>query len=248
MKIIFSPSKEMREENIFKNKKIEFTESKFKDKTNILIGILKEKSLSEIENIMKLKGKLLNKTYKDIQDYDKLKFIPAISMYYGVSFKELNLKDYSEKSLEYLKNNLLILSALYGILLAFDLVKKYRLDMTMSIIDKGLYNFWKKDINDYISNILSKDEVLLNLASGEFSKLIDNKKISMINIDFKEEKDGAYKSVSTYSKKARGQFLNYLIKNQIANLEDIKKIKLDGYSLNKDLSDEKNLIFTRKNS
>ena len=248
MKIIFSPSKEMREENIFENKKIEFTESKFKDKTNILIGILKEKSLSEIENIMKLKGELLNKTYKDIQDYDKLKFIPAISMYYGVSFKELNLEDYSEKSLKYLKNNLLILSALYGILLAFDLVKKYRLDMTMSIIDKGLYNFWKKDINDYISNIFSKDEVLLNLASGEFSKLIDNKKISMINIDFKEEKDGAYKSVSTYSKKARGQFLNYLIKNQIANLEDIKKIKLDGYSLNKDLSDEKNLIFTRKNS
>ena len=248
MKIIFSPSKEMREENIFESKKIEFTESKFKDKTNILIGILKEKLLSEIENIMKLKGELLNKTYKDIQDYDKLKFIPAISMYYGVSFKELNLEDYSEKSLEYLKNNLLILSALYGVLLAFDLVKKYRLDMTMSIIDKGLYNFWKKDINDYISNILSKDEVLLNLASGEFSKLIDNKKISMINIDFKEEKDGAYKSVSTYSKKARGQFLNYLIKNQIANLEDIKKIKLDGYSLNKDLSDEKNLIFTRKNS
>ena len=248
MKIIFSPSKEMREENIFKNKKIEFTESKFKDKTNILIDILKEKSIFEIENIMKLKGELLNKTYKDIQDYDKLKSIPAISMYYGVSFKELNLEDYSEKSLEYLKNNLLILSALYGVLLAFDLVKKYRLDMTMSIIDKGLYNFWKKDINDYISNILSKDEVLLNLASGEFSKMIDSKKISIINIDFKEEKDGIYKSVSTYSKKARGQFLNYLVKNQIDNLEDIKKIKLDGYSLNNTLSDEKNFIFTRKNS
>ena len=248
MKIIFSPSKEMREENIFKNKKIEFTESKFKDKTSILIDILKEKSISEIEDIMKLKGELLNKTYKDIQDYDKLKSIPAISMYYGVSFKELELEDYSEKSLKYLKNNLLILSALYGVSLAFDLLKKYRLDMTMSIIDKGLYNFWKKDINNYISNILSKDEVLLNLASGEFSKLIDNKKISMINIDFKEEKDGAYKSVSTYSKKARGQFLNYLIKNQIDNLEDIKKIKLDGYSLNNALSDEKNFIFTRKNS
>ena len=248
MKIIFSPSKEMREENIFKNKKIEFTESKFKDKTNILIDILKEKSISEIENIMKLKGELLNKTYKDIQDYDKLKSIPAISMYYGVSFKELNLEDYSEKSLKYLKNNLLILSALYGVSLAFDLLKKYRLDMTMSIIDKGLYNFWKKDINDYISNILSKDEVLLNLASGEFSKMIDSKKISIINIDFKEEKDGIYKSVSTYSKKARGQFLNYLVKNEIDNLEDIKKIKLDGYSLNNTLSDEKNFIFTRKNS
>ncbi|AVQ22451.1 YaaA family protein [Fusobacterium nucleatum subsp. nucleatum ATCC 23726] len=248
MKIIFSPSKEMREENIFENKKIEFTESKFKDKTNILIKILSKKSINEIENIMKLKGELLNNTYKDIQNYDKLKYIPAISMYYGVSFKELELEDYSEKSLKYLKNNLLILSALYGALLAFDLLKKYRLDMTMSITDKGLYNFWKKDVNDYISNILNKDEILLNLASSEFSKLIDNKKISMINIDFKEEKDGTYKSISIYSKKARGKFLNYLVKNQVSNLEEITKIELDGYNINKDLSDEKNFIFTRKNS
>ena len=248
MKIIFSPSKEMREENIFENKKIEFTEFKFKDKTNILMSVLKEKSIDEIKNIMKLKGDLLDKTYKDIQNHKKLKNVPAISMYYGVSFKELELEDYSEKSLKYLKNNLLILSALYGVLLAFDLVKKYRLDMTMSIIDKGLYNFWKKDINDYISNILNKDEILLNLASGEFSKMIDSKKIPMINIDFKEEKDGVYKSVSTYSKKARGKFLNYLIKNQINNLEDIKEVELDKYSLNKDLSDEKNFVFTRKNS
>lgn len=247
MKIIFSPSKEMREENIFENKKIEFTEPKFKNRTSILIDTLNKKSIDEIENIMKLKGELLNKTYKDIQDYDKLKSIPAISMYYGASFKELELEDYSEKSLKYLKNNLLILSALYGASLAFDLLKKYRLDMTMSITDKGLYNFWKKDINDYISNVLDKDEILLNLASGEFSKLIDNKKIPMVNIDFKEEKDGAYKSVSTYSKKARGKFLNYLVKNQTDNLEEIKKIKLDGYSLNNGLSDEKNLIFTRRN-
>lgn len=247
MKIIFSPSKEMREENIFENKKIEFTESKFKAKTNILINTLKQKSIDEIKNIMKLKGESLNKTYKDVQDYDKLKSIPTISMYYGVSFKELELEDYSEKSLKYLKNNLLILSAFYGISLPFDLLKKYRLDMTMSIMDKGLYNFWKKDVNDYILNILDKDEILLNLASGEFSKVIDNK-IPMINIDFREEKDGVYKSVSTYSKKARGKFLNYLIKNQINNLEDIKEVELDKYSLNKDLSDEKNFVFTRKNS
>ena len=248
MKIIFSPSKEMREENIFEDKEIEFTESKFKDKTNILINTLKEKSISEIENIMKLKGELLNDTYKNIQDYENLKYIPAISLYYGVSFKELELEDYSEKSLKYLQNNLLILSAFYGISLPFDLIKKHRLDMTISIIDKGLYNFWKKDINEYISNILGSDEVLLNLASSEFSKLIDNKKIPMINLDFKEEKDGTYKSISTYSKKARGQFLNYLIKNQVSNIENIKKMELNGYSLNEELSDKKNFIFTRKNS
>ncbi len=121
---------------------------------------------------MKLKADLLAKTYKDIQNYDKLKYIPAISMYYGVSFKELELEAYSEESLKYLKDKLFILSALYGFLQAFDLVKKYRLDMTMSIVDKGLYNFWKKEINEYISKSLTEDEVLLNLASGEFSKII----------------------------------------------------------------------------
>ena len=108
MKIIFSPSKEMREENIFENKKIEFTESPFKDKTNILIDVLKQKSIEEIESIMKLKADLLAKTYKDIQNYEKLKCIPAISMYYGVSFKELELEAYSEESLKYLKDKLFI--------------------------------------------------------------------------------------------------------------------------------------------
>ena len=103
MKIIFSPSKEMREENIFENKKIEFTESPFKDKTNILIDILKQKSIEEIKSIIKLKADLLTKTYKDIQNYDKLKYIPAVSMYYGVSFKELELEAYSEESLKYLR-------------------------------------------------------------------------------------------------------------------------------------------------
>ena len=109
-----------------------------------------------------------------------------------------------------------------------------------------MYNFWKKEINEYISKSLAKDEVLLNLASGEFSKLIDTKKINMINLDFKEEKDGTYKSVSTYSKKARGQFLNYLIKNQVSNIENIKKMELNGYSLNEELSDKKNFIFMEK--
>ena len=211
------------------------------------LDILKQKSIEEIESIMKLKADLLAKTYKDIQNYDKLKYIPAISMYYGVSFKELELEAYSEESLKYLKDKLFILSALYGLSKPFDLVKKYRLDMTMPIVDKGLYNFWKKEINEYISKSLAKDKVLLNLASSEFSKLIDTKKINMINLDFKEEKDGTYKSVSTYSKKARGKFLNYLVKNQIDSLEEIEKINLDGYTLNKELSNAKNLIFTRKN-
>ena len=245
MKIIFSPSKEMREENIFEQKIEEHTMPRFEEKTLFLNKKLKNKSLDEIANIMKLKGNLLEKTYENIKNFDKLKSIPAISMYYGVAFKELDLIDYSKENLNYLADNVFILSAFYGASSPFDLLKNYRLDMTMNILEGGLYNFWKKDINDYLQSILKKDEILLNLASGEFSKLIDKKVIDMISLDFREEKNGVFKSVSSYSKQARGKFLDYIIKNRIEDVEKIKNIEIAGYKFNKNLSDERKLIFTR---
>ena len=245
MKIIFSPSKEMREENIFEQKIEEHTMPRFEEKTLFLNKKLKNKSLDEIANIMKLKGNLLEKTYENIKNFDKLELIPAISMYYGVAFKELDLIDYSKESLNYLADNVFILSAFYGVSSPFDLLKNYRLDMTMNILEGGLYNFWKKDINDYLQSILKKDEILLNLASGEFSKLIDKKVIDMISLDFREEKNGVFKSVSSYSKQARGKFLDYIIKNRIEDVEKIKNIEITGYKFNKNLSDERNFIFTR---
>ena len=245
MKIIFSPSKEMREENIFEQKIEEHTMPRFEEKTLFLNKKLKNKSLDEIANIMKLKGNLLEKTYENIKNFDKLKSIPAISMYYGVAFKELDLIDYSKESLNYLADNVFILSAFYGVSFSFDLLKNYRLDMTMTILEGGLYNFWKNDINNYLQSILKKNEILLNLASGEFSKLIDKKVIDMISLDFREEKNGVFKSVSSYSKQARGKFLDYIIKNRIEDVEKIKNIEIAGYKFNKNLSDERNLIFTR---
>ena len=245
MKIIFSPSKEMREENIFEQKIEEYTMPRFEEKTLFLNKTLKNKSLDEIANIMKLKGNLLEKTYENIKNFDKLKSIPAISMYYGVAFKELDLIDYSKESLNYLADNVFILSAFYGVSSPFDLLKNYRLDMTMNILEGGLYNFWKKDINDYLQSILKKDEILLNLASGEFSKLIDKKVIDMISLDFREEKNGVFKSVSSYSKQARGKFLDYIIKNRIKDVKKIKNIEIADYKFNENLSDERNFIFTR---
>ena len=217
----------------------------FSEKTLFLNKKLKNKSLDEIANIMKLKGNLLEKTYENIKNFDKLKSIPAISMYYGVAFKELDLIDYSKENLNYLADNVFILSAFYGASSPFDLLKNYRLDMTMNILEGGLYNFWKKDINDYLQSILKKDEILLNLASGEFSKLIDKKVIDIISLDFREEKNGIFKSVSSYSKQARGKFLDYIIKNRIEDVEKIKNIEIAGYKFNENLSDERNFIFTR---
>lgn len=198
---------------------------------------------------MKIKGELLEETYSNIINYELNPEIKAINLYNGVAFKKLELESYNSKELEYLNNSLIILSAMYGALNPFDNIKKYRLDMIMKISENSLYSFWSEKVTAYINELLSQDseKILLNLASNEYSKIINKKSLNfkMITVDFKEFKNGKYLSVSSFSKQGRGMLLNYLIKNQITNIEDIKKFSKEGYSFNSELSNENTIIFSR---
>lgn len=237
----------MRDEDIIKNMLINPKKESlfFSEKTEKIVKILQTLSENEIAKIMKLKGKLLSKTFEDIKNYEKLSEIKAISLYNGVAYKELTVETFDVDSLEYLENNLLIFSALYGIVKPSTKIRRYRLDMTMKILKESLYEFWREDINLYLSKSL-ENKVLINLASGEFSKLIDRKLIkNIIDIDFRENKNGEYKSVSSYAKQARGQFLKILAKNNISNLEDMAKIEFYNYKYNENLSNKEKYIFTR---
>lgn len=248
LKIIFSPSKEMRDENILNDFR-DFQNITFKENSIKILKKLKSFSRDELSLIMKIKGNILENALNNIQNFDNLEEIPALSLYNGVAFKELNIETYSQKQLEYIENKLYILSAFYGLSKAFSLIKKYRLDMTMKIFEFSLYEFWKEELNSFIEAELKSDKnpYLINLASGEFSKMIDRKRIgNIINIDFKEYKNGVYTSVSSYSKQARGKFLNLMIKKQIEDIELLKEISFSDYKLNMDLSDENNFIFSRK--
>ena len=84
---------------------------------------------------MKIKGKLLEETIENYRKYDVLEELYAISLYNGVAYKELNLEEYSDTSLNYIRDNLFLLSAFYGIALSFKKIKPYRLDMTMKILE-----------------------------------------------------------------------------------------------------------------
>lgn len=235
MKIIFSPTKSMD----FSNSIINPFQVNFTNKTNFLLEKLKPLSLDEIIKIMKIKGNTLNHVKSIYENFESANTKKAIIAYNGMSFKQLDLDSYTQKEFQFLDTHLIILSALYGILEPSNLIKEYRLDMNMKLLkDQSLYKFWKDDINDYFND----DEFIFNLASKEFSKII---KKPMITIDFKEKKEDLYKSVSTYSKKGRGMMLNYIVKNKITSIDQIKKFSLDGYSLNNKLSDKFNLIFTR---
>lgn len=244
MKIIFSPSKEMRDKNILKEN-LNYSEAIFKEKTSQILENLKSLSENNLSSVMKIKGDILKKTIKNIRNFENLEAIPTISLYNGVAFKELDLENYTKENIKYLNDSLYIMSAFYGLSKPLSLLKPHRLDMTMKIFDKSLYEYWKNDINTYLEEEL-KDDILINLASGEFSKMIDRNRIkNILNIDFKEFKDGKYSSVSSYSKQARGKFLNILVKNQISNISNFKNIKFNNYEFNFNLSDEKNFIFTR---
>ncbi len=246
MKIIFSPSKEMRDREILS---LSSSPIFFKEKNLELLKKLQNFSKENIAEMMKLKGKLLDETFENIEKFDSLKNISALSLYNGVSFKNLELEKYDSDNLWYANSTILILSAFYGVLHPNNSIKKYRLDMTMKISSSSLYSFWSKEVTDYISNLLKNDsdKILINLASGEYSKMIDRKNFpyKIIDVDFKENKNGKFQSVSSFAKQGRGSMLDYLIKNKITDVEKIKTFRELGYQFNNELSNKDKFIFTR---
>ncbi len=187
---------------------------------------------------MKIKGDLLEATYASYQAYGTGEKHAAVMSYSGTVYKELEFESYSNDEINYVSEHLTILSALYGVLEPFAGIEAYRLDMKMKALYESLYKFWIEVVNTYYSD----QDLIINLASSEFSKLI---KRPMLTIDFKECKDGKYKSVSAYAKKARGAFLNEMIKGKLKTKEDLEQVLILGYKLNADLSSEDTLIYTR---
>ncbi|WP_300358248.1 YaaA family protein [Fusobacterium sp.] len=240
MKIVFSPSKTM------KFKEINFSSSKeirFLDKTDILVKRLKEFSIEEIGKLFKLKGELLEKTYENIRDFSSLESSEALSLYDGVTFRQLETDRYTENNIDYLNENLFIFSALYGVLSPNTKIKPYRLDMTISFLDESLYKFWQEDINNYLEKY--RDEVFINLASKEFSKLLDYKKFKVVDVEFRQNVNGTLKNISTEGKKARGMLLNYMTINNILDVEKIKEFSEEGYRYSEENSSEKKIFFIK---
>lgn len=241
MKIIFAPSKSM------KYRKIDFFDKKeinFPFKTEILIKKLKTFSIDEIGKIFKLKGELLESTFENIQNFEKINSCEALSLYDGVTFRQLEIKKYFEKELEYLNKNLFIFSALYGVLSPNTKIKPYRLDMTINFLDESLYKFWNDDINSYLEKY--SDEIFINLSSKEFSKILDYKKFKVIDIEFRQNVNGVLKNISTEGKKARGMFLNYMTLNKIEEVQKMKSFSENGYRYSESDSLENKLFFIKK--
>tara|TARA_B100001248_G_scaffold217434_1_gene172560 strand:- start:2150 stop:2725 length:576 start_codon:yes stop_codon:yes gene_type:complete len=174
---------------------------------------------------------------------------PALLLFQGDVYKGISVSDFKKEDFIYAQKSLRILSGLYGILKPLDLIQPYRLEMGTQIkIGKhnDLYDFWGDEITKTINEDKNSD-YLINLASVEYFKSINKEKLNakLINIIFKEKRNGSYKIIGINAKKARGLMSRYIIKNKISNPMKLKKFKEENYSYNKNLSSDSDWVFTR---
>ncbi|HKL75114.1 MAG TPA: YaaA family protein [Halanaerobiales bacterium] len=242
MKIILSPSKT---QNHQRKRKEQGKDILKEDMTKELFDYLKSLSKKELKKELDIQGNLLDRTYELYQNHSyEDQTIPAIECYNGAVFKQIELDSYSKDQQSYMQNKLVILSPMYGPLRSNTEIWPYRLEMKLKPNGINLYEYWQ----DVMKNYFSETDLIINLASNEYSKVVEkNYQGKIIDFYFKEEKeDGSLKTIGYYVKQNRGKLLNELIKKQINSLEEIKKINLDGYKFDEERSDENNFMFIKR--
>jgi len=177
----------------------------------------------------------------------------AILAFKGDVYTGLDAESFKADDFKFAQNHLRVLSGLYGLLRPLDLMQPYRLEMGTKLDTeegKNLYEFWGSDITQGLNKQLKKikSDTLINLASNEYFKSVKSKELNatIITPAFKEYKNGEYKMIGIYAKKARGLLSRYIIKNMLSDPEDFKSFNEEGYRFNKTLSKGNNWVFTRK--
>ncbi len=224
--------------------------------SNRLIRILKKKSVAEIKSLMHISddlAKLNRARYKNFKkEYTPENSKSAIMAFKGDVYVGLEASTLNEDELNFANDHIRILSGLYGLLLPFDRMQPYRLEMGTRLENKkgtNLYHYWGDSISKAINKDLKAQEsdVVLNLASNEYFKAVDKKKLKarIINVDFREEKNGELKFVSFFAKKARGLMARYVIKNKIDEVESLAGFDYENYRFSEEHSTEDSLLFVR---
>ena len=233
MKIILSPSKEMAFEKSI-DKKIKLNEI-----SQEILNEIKKMSKADLQKKLKVSDKIIDEVYGYYQDFYKSPAYYAIDMYSGMAFREM---DFGAED-DFARDHVIILSAFYGPLRVDDVVRPYRLDFNvgLKVNNLSLKKLWV----DYYNNYFDKGERILNLASDEFSSLLKRDDFDFIDFDFYEFKDGNIKRHSTISKKLRGKMANFIVKNKIINIEDLKDFNEDGFVYDKENSNDKLYVFKR---
>ncbi len=252
MKILLSPAKSL-------DFKSELPTSKtssicFEKEAQYLNSILKSKNPKELSDLMNISSKIADLNYERNHSWS-LPFThknarQAVYAFSGDVYRGLDAYSIDNSRIDFLQNSVRIISGLYGLIKPLDLIQPYRLEMGAKLAfdsNKNLYDYWRKKITEQLNLELDDKEPILNLASNEYFKAIDTKviKSDVYSANFKQFKNGEFKTIAIFSKKARGMMTRFIIDNNLTNISDIKSFDYDGYMFHKSLSTENELIFTR---
>ena len=224
--------------------------------SELLIRELRKIRQKDIQGLMNVSENIAKLTADRYQAF-RTPFTPknakqAIFAFKGDVYSGIDIGKYKEADLKYAQDHLRILSGLYGCLRPLDLIQPYRLEMKTKLANArgdNLYQFWGDSITDELNKELvqQKHPVLVNLASNEYFKSVKPKKLKgrLLNINFKETKDGKTRVVAIFAKRARGMMADFILRNRIEDPEDIKKFREGGYRFSRQLSDESQWTFVR---
>lgn len=228
----------------------------FVEHSDELIEQLQKLSVQDVAQLMKLSDKLASLNVARYESWapeftqDNAK--QAVLAFKGDVYTGLDAESLNEESLQFAQQHLRILSGLYGVLKPLDLMQPYRLEMGTKLSNnrgKDLYQFWGDIICDKLNQLLQaqQDQVLINLASNEYFKAAKAKNIQgrIITPAFKDWKNGQYKMISFYAKKARGLMTRYIIENRIEDPEQLKGFDLEGYRFAESMSEGDTWTFIR---
>jgi cytoplasmic iron level regulating protein YaaA (DUF328/UPF0246 family) len=260
MLVLISPAKTLDFETPARIER--FSRPEFLADTEKLVNQLRQLSATEISSLMKISDKLgeLNAdrfgTWQPTFDDTKAK--QALLAFQGDVYQGMQVDSFEPKDFDFAQEHLRILSGLYGMLRPLDLIQPYRLEMGTKLVHaklqglsaNTLYEFWADKLTQTLNQQLAKldQKIIINLASNEYFTAVKPKLLTgdVITLVFKDWKNGKYKIISFYAKKARGMIASYIIKNRIQDPKDIRGFAEAGYSYNDELSEEKNLVFTRQ--
>jgi uncharacterized protein len=175
--------------------------------------------------------------------------IPAACLFQGEAYKFLEASSFSKKEWKYASENLFILSGMYGLLHASDVVLPYRLMMgtSVSVLEsKSLYAYWNERVNSFFKS-QPQTKFILNCASEEYSKILDRKILAnkIVDVDFLQKKEGELKQIATISKQSRGAMARFVVQNELTDVKSLQAFNAMGYNYHKALSTANKLVFVR---
>lgn len=252
MKILLSPAKLMSLDT-----QVEWNKSSrptFISESNQVMETLKTLKSADLEKLMSISKDLAEMNVERNLNWKekptKKESISSILAFKGEVYRGLAVESLSENAKDYLNKNLFILSGLYGILKPSDKIMLYRLEMGSRLDingSKNLYGHWNEQLTAFMNSKIKKNEIILNLASVEYSKVLDDKKLKSpkIEVDFLDFKDGQLKKIMVYFKQARGTMARYCAENNVSTLDEIKLFNEDKYEFDTKLSTDSKLVFVR---